>query len=127
MSQVTYMAPVSEVRGKITSNRGNNSVIVTRRKCYGKTKNGTPILGPKELYTYRKHQGKWSDGAEANRELFKVAQRQAVAEMNDPERVAYWQALFEEQLDHPQPNQKQYVKLQCYITAQLLKTMKMEQ
>ena len=127
MSQVTYMAPVEDVRGKITSNRGNNSVIVTRRKCFGKNKNGTPILGPKELYTYRKHQGKWSDGATNNRQLFKVAQQQAIAEMNDPEQLAKWQTLFEEQLEKPQPNEKQYVKLQCFITAQLLKTMKMEQ
>ena len=40
MSQVTYMAPVSEVRGKLCLNRGNDSVMVTRRKCFGKTKNG---------------------------------------------------------------------------------------
>ena len=51
MSQVTYMAPVEEVRGKLCMNRGNGSVMVTRRKCYGKTKNGTPRLGPKEMYT----------------------------------------------------------------------------
>ena len=124
MSQVTYMAPVDEVRGKLTLNRGNDSVIVTRRKCYGKTKNGTPRLGPKEMYVYRKHQGKWSAGAEANRELFKVAQQQATAEMNNPERLAHWQAMFEEQLDKPKRGEKQYVKLPCYIAAQLLKKLK---
>ena len=59
MSQVTYMAPVDEVRGKLTLNRGNDSVIITRRKSYGKTKNGTPRLGPKEMYVYHKHQGSW--------------------------------------------------------------------
>ena len=124
MSQVTYMAPVEEVRGKLCENRGNDSVIVTRRKCYGKTKNGTPRLGPKEMYTYHLHKGKWSAGAEANRELFKLTQKQAIAEMKDPERLAKWQALFEEQLNHPKPNEKQYIKLQCYIAAQLLKAMK---
>ena len=124
MSKVTYMAPVEEVRGKICMNRGNDSVIVTRRKCYGKTKNGTPRMGPKEMYVYRKHQGKWSAGAEANRELFKVAQQQATAEMNNPERLAHWQAMFEEQLDKPKRGEKQYVKLPCYIAAQLLKKLK---
>ena len=124
MSQVTYMAPVEEMRGKMCMNRGNDSVIVTRRKCYGKTKNGTPRLGPKEMYVYRKHQGKWSAGAEANRELFKVAQQQATAEMNNPERLAHWQAMFEEQLDKPKRGEKQYVKLPCYIAAQLLKKLK---
>ena len=124
MSKVTYMAPVEEVRGKLCMNRGNDSVIVTRRKCYGKTKNGTTRMGPKEMYVYRKHQGKWSAGAEANRELFKVAQQQATAEMKDPERLAHWQTLFEEQLDKPKRGEKQYVKLPCYIAAQLLKKLK---
>ena len=124
MSKVTYMAPVEDVRGKLCMNRGNDSVIVTRRKCYGKTKNGTPRMGPKEMYVYHKHQGKWSAGAEANRELFKVAQQQATAEMKDPERLAHWQRLFEEQLDKPKRGEKQYVKLPCYIAAQLLLQMK---
>ena len=44
--------------------------------------------------------------------------------MNDPERLAYWQALFEEQLDNPKQGKKQYVKLQCYIAAQLLIKLK---
>ena len=124
MSQVTYMAPMEEVRGKLCMNRGNDSVMVTRRKSYGKTKNGTPRLGPKEMYVYHKHQGKWSAGAEANRELFKVAQHQAIAEMNDPDRLAYWQTLFEEQLNKPKLGEKQYVKIQCYIAAQLLLKLK---
>jgi hypothetical protein len=126
MSKVTYMAPVEEVRGKLCENRGNDSVIVTRRKCYGKTKNGTLRLGPKEMYTYHLHKGKWSAGAEANRELFKLAQKQAMAEMNNPERLAYWQKLFEEQLDKPKKGEKQYIKLQCYVAAQLLLKLKAE-
>lgn len=124
MSQVTYMAPVSEVRGKLTLNRGNDSLIVTRRKSYGKTKNGTPRLGPKEMYVYHKHQGAWAPAVTSHRELFKVAQQQATAEMNDPERLAHWQTLFEEQLDKPKRGEKQYVKIQCYIAAQLLRMLK---
>ena len=124
MSQVTYMAPVEEVRGKICMNRGNDSVMVTRRKCFGKTQKGELRLGPKEMYTYHLHKGKWSAGVEANRELFKVAQKQAIAEMNNPERLAKWQAMFEDQLDKPKQGEKQYIKLQCYIATQLLKAMK---
>ena len=124
MSQVTYMAPVSEVRGKLTLNRGNDSLIVTRRKSYGKTKNGTPRLGPKEMYVYHKHQGAWAPAVTSHRELFKVAQQQATAEMNDPERLAHWQTLFEKQLDKPKQGEKQYVKIQCYIAAQLLRKLK---
>ena len=124
MSQVTYMAPVSEVRGKLCLNRGNDSVMVTRRKCFGKTKNGKPRLGPKEMYVYHFHKGVWSPAITSHRELFKVAQKQAIAEMNDPERLVYWQTLFEEQLDKPKKGEKQYVKLQCYIAAQLLIKLK---
>ena len=124
MSQVTYMAPVSEVRGKLCLNRGNDSVMVTRRKCFGKTKNGTPRLGPKEMYVYHFQKGVWSPAITSHRELFKVAQKQAIAEMNDPERLVYWQTLFEEQLDKPKKGEKQYVKLQCYIAAQLLIKLK---
>jgi hypothetical protein len=78
------------------------------------------------MYTYHLHKGKWSAGAEANRELFKLAQKQAMAEMNNPERLAYWQKLFEEQLDKPKKGEKQYIKLQCYIAAQLLLKLKAE-
>ena len=124
MSQTTFIAPVESIRGKLTGHRADDRVLVNRRKCYGKTKNGTPRMGPKEMYVYRKHQGKWSAGAEANRELFKVAQQQATAEMNNPERLAHWQPLFEEQLDKPKRGEKQYVKLPCYIAAQLLKKLK---
>ena len=126
MSQVTYMAPVDEVRGKLTLNRGNDSVIITRRKSYGKTKNGTPRLGPKEMYVYHTHRGSRSTAVTNHRELFKLAQKQAIAEMNDPERLAYWQKLFEEQLDKPKKGEKQYIKLQCYIAAQLLLKLKAE-
>ena len=76
------------------------------------------------MYTYHLHKGKWSAGVEANRELFKVAQKQAVAEMSDPVRLAKWQAMFEDQLDKPKQGEKQYIKLQCYIATQLLKAMK---
>ena len=124
MSKVTYMAPVEDVRGKLCMNRGNSSLIVTRRKCFGKTKNGTPRLGPKEMYTYHLHQGSWSKAVTDHRELFKLAQKQAVTEMNNPDRLAHWQTLFEEQLDKPQKGEKQYVKMQCYIAAQLLKKLK---
>ena len=124
MSQVTYMAPVEEVRGKLSMNRTNDSLIVTRRKCFGRTKNGVPRLGPKEMYTYHLHKGSWSKAVTDHRELFKLAQKQAIAEMNDTERLAKWQRLFEKQLEKPKRGEKQYVKLQCYIAAQLLKAMK---
>ena len=96
----------------------------SRRKCFGKAKNGTPLYGPCETYTYHPPKNQWGRKISDHRELFKQAQKQAIVEMADPERLAYWQALFEDQLDKPNPNEKRYIKLQCYIAAQLLKTMK---
>ena len=124
MSQVTYMAPVDEVRGKLCMNRGNDSVIVTRRKCYGKTKNGTPRLGPKEMYTYHLHKGSWSKAVTNHRELFKLAQKKTIAEMNDPERLAYWQPLFEQQFLHPKQGEKHYATLRGFVIAQLHQQIK---
>ena len=124
MSHVTYMAPVDEVRGKLCMNRGNDSVIVTRRKCYGKTKNGTPRLGPKEMYTYHLHKGSWSKAVTNHRELFKLAQKKTIAEMNDPERLAYWQPLFEQQFLHPKQGEKHYSTLRGFVIAQLHQQIK---
>ena len=124
MSQVTYMAPVDEVRGKLTLNRGNDSVIITRRKSYGKTKNGTPRLGPKEMYVYHKHRGSWSPAVTSHRELFKAAQKQAVAEMNNPERLAYWQPLFDKQFRHPKQGEKHYSTILGFVVAQILAELK---
>ena len=76
------------------------------------------------MYTYHLHQGSWSKAVTDPRELFKLAQKQAIAEMSDPVRLAKWQAMFEDQLDRPKLGEKQYIKLQCYIATQLLKAMK---
>ena len=72
----------------------------------------------------KRYTSPWSKAVTNHRELFKLAQKKTIAEMNDPERLAYWQALFEEQLDNPKQGEKQYVKLQCYIAAQLLRNGK---
>ena len=101
-----------------------DSVIVTRRKCYGKTKNGTPRLGPKEMYTYHLHKGSWSKAVTNHRELFKLAQKKTIAEMNDPERLAYWQPLFEQQFLHPKQGEKHYATLRGFVIAQLHQQIK---
>ena len=124
MSQVTYMAPVDEVRGKLTLNRGNDSVIITRRKSYGKDAKGRPYYGPSETYIYHIHQGKWSDGAEQNRTLFQQVQEIVKQELSNPERVAFWQPLFEEQFRHPKQGEKHYVTLRGFVIAQIHQQLK---
>ncbi len=124
MAKTIYSFPVESIKGTLSSERNGDTIIVHRRKCFGKAKNGTPLYGPCETYTYHPPKNQWSRKISDHRELFKQAQKQAIVEMADPERWAYWQALFEDQLDKPNPNEKRYIKLQCYIAAQLLKTMK---
>lgn len=126
MAQTTYSFPVESINGTLSSERHGDTLTVHRRKCFGKTKDGTPIYGPCETYTYHCPKNQWGTKITKYRELFKLAQKQTVVEMADPERLAKWQTLFEEQLNHPKPNEKQYIKLQCYIAAQLLKEMKAE-
>ena len=120
MAKTSYSFPVESVTGKLSSDRNGDTVIVHRRKCFGKTKDGEPIYGPNETYTYHIKQH-WGEKIQQHRELFRQAQQQAKAEMNDPERLAYWKQQFEEQLNQSKLGEKRYVKLQCYIVAQLLK------
>ena len=74
MSQTTFIAPVETIRGKLTSHRADDRVLVNRRKCFGKDAKGRPYYGPSETYIYHIHQGKWAEGAEQNRTLFQQVQ-----------------------------------------------------
>ena len=69
MSQTTFISPVENMTGKLSSTR-DGRVTVTRRKCYGRDAKGRPIYGPSETYIYHRHEGKWSEAATKNRELF---------------------------------------------------------
>ena len=124
MSQTTFIAPVETIRGKLTSHRADDRVLVNRRKCFGKDAKGRPYYGPSETYIYHIHQGKWSDGAEQNRTLFQQVQEIVKQELSNPERVAFWQPLFEEQFRHPKQGEKHYGTLRGFVIAQIHQQMK---
>ena len=124
MSQTTFIAPVETIRGKLTGHRADNRVLVNRRKCFGKDAKGRPYYGPSETYIYHIHQGKWSDGAEQNRTLFQQVQEIVKQELSNPERVAFWQPLFEEQFRHPKQGEKHYGTLRGFVIAQIHQQMK---
>ena len=111
MSQTTYIAPVETFTGKISSHNADGRITVSRRKCFGKDAKGRPIYGPGETYVYHRHEGKWSEAATNNRLLFQQVQTLAKHELSDPDRLAYWQPLFERQFKRPKPNQKRYTTL----------------
>ena len=118
MSQTTFISPVANLTGKLSSTT-DGRVTVTRRKCYGKDAKGRPVYGPSETYIYHCHEGKWSEGAQQNRALFKQAQLLAKQELSTPERVAYWQPLFEQQFKHPKEGETRYATLRGFVIAQL--------
>ena len=123
MAKTSYTFPVDFVTGKLSSQREGNKVTVHRRKCFGTSADGKPIYGPNETYTYHLTQ-KWGKNITHHRQLFRIAQQQAIIEMQDPERLSHWQQLFVAQQLHPQPDEKRYVKLQCFVATQLLKALK---
>lgn len=126
MSKTTYMAPVETFTGKISSHSADGRITVSRRKCYGKDAKGRPFYGPGETYIYHCHEGEWSAGAKKNRTLFQEVQLIAKAELNDPERVAYWQLLFEKQFKHPKQGEKHYATLRGFVIAQIHQQLKQE-
>ena len=124
MSQTTFIAPVETIRGKLTSHRADDRVLVNRRKCFGKDAKGRPYYGPSETYIYHIHQGKWSEGAEQNRTLFQQVQEIVKQELSDPDRLAYWQPLFEQQREKPKQGEKHYGTLRGFVIAQIHQQLK---
>ena len=124
MSKTTYLAPVETFTGKLSSHSADGRITVSRRKCYGKDAKGRPFYGPGETYIYHCHEGEWSEGAKKNRTLFQEVQLLAKQELADPERVAYWQPLFEKQFQHPQPGKKRYATLRGFVIAQIHQRLK---
>ena len=127
MSQTTFIAPVETIRGKLTSHRADDRVLVNRRKCFGKDAKGRPYYGPSETYIYHIHQGKWSEGAEQNRTLFQQVQEIVKQELSDPGRLAYWQPLFEQQRKKNKQGKKRYGTLRGFVIAQIHQQLKKEQ
>ena len=123
MSQTTFISPVDNLTGKLSSSP-DGRVTVTRRKCYGKDAKGRPVYGPSETYIYHCHEGKWSEAATKNRELFQQVQLLAKQELSDPVRVSYWQPIFEEQFLHPKQGEKHYSTLRGFVIAQLHQQIK---
>ena len=127
MSKTTYMAPVETFTGKLSSHSADGRITVSRRKCFGKDAKGRPYYGPSETYIYHIHQGKWSEGAEQNRTLFQQVQEIVKQELSDPDRLAYWQPLFEEQHAKPKQGEKHYATLRGFVIAQIHQQLKKEQ
>ncbi len=127
MAKQTFIHPIDSLTGKLTSSKNTETILVNRRKQFGKTPKGEPIYGPKEVYMYTRHKGAWSENVTLSRKRFAEAQRKAREELSDPDKRAYWQKQFDLQNKHPQrnatpahPKPKRYSTLLGYIVAQLM-------
>ena len=100
-----------------------SGVLQTWSQIYAK---GRPIYGPNETYVYNLHEGPWTEAVENNRQLFRRAQVLAREELKDPERLAYWQPLFDKQFKHPHSGQKHYATILGFVVAQIHAQLKEE-
>ncbi len=122
MANVKYRDPIATVKGKL--GKAHNGVVdVQRKKIFGYDTKGRPITGPQESYYYHLHEGKWSEPAMRNRQLFQQATSIAQQEMADPVLAEQWQTAFQAQLENPL-NGKRYVKYQTFVIAQIHKRLK---
>ncbi len=121
MAQVIYADPIENVSGSVTKNG-----VIYRRKRHAIDDKGHYVEGKAEVYQrvnerdYTKHPV--TDAERAHQTRFGQVCKQADAELQDPERKAYWQARFEKQIRKPESgNTKCYVQLRGFVKAMLLK------
>ena len=120
MARVKYIDLLGDYRGKISTPKyKDEAIFVSRQKCYGKDKHGRPITGPRECYAIHRHEGKWPEGAVANRAQFGSVLKRAHAEVRDPERKAYWEQQLEEYRANKKVNEKDYKRLFAFVAAKL--------
>ncbi len=100
MTDVKFTFPVQGITGKV-----DDGHKVSFRARYGKTH--------AYHYTNRKAYQPNSEAQVAHRQRFIEAFQKAKAELQIPERYDYWLNLFKKQ--------KQYVRLDRFVAAQLLK------
>ncbi len=99
MTDVKFTFPVQGITGKIDEEHK-----ISFRTRFGKT----------HAYRYRPTKQQIKTEAQiAYRQTFTTASQQAKAELQIPERRAFWEDQFKKQ--------KRYVRLDCFVVAQLIK------
>lgn len=127
MAKVNYSTPVESMSGKLSTRQANGRVIVNRRKCFGYDAKGCPFYGPNETYVFHINKGDWHPTIVNNRQLFRQAQLLAREELKDPDRLAYWQPLFQKQFKRPLPGEKRYATILGFVVAHIFAQLKKEQ
>lgn len=128
MSQVTYNISIEKWRGAMDSCRTGQA---KRERLVSRYRNGETH----QVFPMRMHEGPWSEGATANRELIKLAQREAHTierAAKHPEtasaellaKASLWQKRFDEYKSTKRPGDKQYATLYTYTYTHLYRELK---
>ena len=130
MTKVKYNIAIDTWRGTLDSRKTGQAKrerLVSRyRTGYGH-----------QVYPMQMHEGPWAEGATANRELMKAAQREAHAiekaakhpELATPdylEKAAEWQQRFAEYKATKKPGERQYATLYTFTYAHLYRIFKFD-
>lgn len=130
MTKVKYNVAIDSWRGALDSRKTGQAKrerLVSRyRKGSGETH---------QVYPMQMHEGAWSEGATANRELMKSAQREAHAierAAKHPEqasaellaKASMWQTRFDEYKSTKKPGDRQYATLYTYTYVHLYRELK---
>ena len=127
MSKVEYNAAIVSNRGAQDSRKTGQE---KRERLISRYRNGQA-----HQYPMKMHEGPWAEGATANRELMKTAQREAHAieraaqhpELSTAEYItlaAEWQQRFAEYKSTKKPGEKQFFSLYTYTYSHLYRELK---
>ncbi len=102
MANIHFTFPVQDMTGSVSEEKN-----ISFRTRYGKT----------HVYHFRNPSSQPdSEARVAHRQAFAEARRQAFAELQNPAKRAEWEVKFKKQ--------KRYVRLDCFVSAELLKALK---
>lgn len=130
MSKVKYNIAIDSWRGSLDSRRTGQA---KRERLVSRYRKGSGENH--QVYPMKMHEGPWSEGATANRELMKSAQREAHAierAAKHPEqasaeysaKASMWQARFAEYKATKKPGDKQFATLYTYTYSHLYRELK---
>ena len=128
MSKVKYNIVVEKNSGALDSRKDGQA---KRERLVSRYRNGQAYQYPMKI-----HEGPWAEGATANRELMKSAQREAHAIENaakHPEqataemliKASMWQQRFDEYKSTKKRSDKQYATLYTYTYSHLYRELKL--
>lgn len=129
MNKVKFISGIESYVGTLDSKKEGKA---KRQRLVTRFRPGTR---GHQMYPMQMHEGAWSEGATANRELIKTAQREAHAiehAAKHPEqasaeylaKAAMWQERFAEYKSTKKPGDKQYATLYTYTYAHLYRELK---